>query len=263
MRLFYLLVFILLFLSSCNLASNNNSQTNSREEQEEISQNIFSDSMTEFTVNVIYETGAEPYTGNIGITANDTWDITRRSYEELFSTHTGRTITVPNSLTDMTEIPDQGKSTWSSEELLSLGESLSTALISNNKVTVNIILLEGKYNGSNSILGVHFPGSHFAFVFKDIVESVGGDGVTQRYVEQGTIVHEIGHLIGLVNNGVPMSTNHEDSTHPRHTSNDEGVMYWAVESSDNILTSISDIIVGNQLQLFGTQSLADGQAYHP
>jgi hypothetical protein len=53
-------------------------------------------------------------------------------------------------------------------------------------------------------------------------------------VEESVVVHEAGHILGLVNNGIPMQSPHEDTDpdHGRHHSSDQGsVMYWAVETS--------------------------------
>ncbi|WII72152.1 hypothetical protein QJS83_16945 [Bdellovibrio sp. 22V] len=223
---------------------------------------VFSDAVTDFSIQVFYETGAEPYVGNIGLTANQTWDITKSSYSALFSTHTGRTITVPTTLAQMTSIGTQNQSSWSSSQLISLGSTYAPSS-SATQSKVAVIFVKGLYDGNANILGVHFTGYPFVFVFKDVVTSVGGDPVSQRYVEQGTVVHEVGHAIGLVNLGLPMATDHEDQSHVHHTTDSDCVMYWAVASKSNVLTSIADFITGNQLNLFGSKALSDGRGYHP
>jgi hypothetical protein len=53
---------------------------------------------------------------------------------------------------------------------------------------------------------------------------------------RAVLVHEIGHALGLVDNGIPMVRNHEASTcddrpDSGHSSNSQSVMYCAVESS--------------------------------
>lgn len=256
MRFFNLLLTVLVFIAGCTKNGTSPEQTNQ-------STSVFSDTVTEFVIKVFYETGAEPYTGNIGLSGNDTWDITKESFSALFSTHTDRTLTIPSELNEMTSFGDQGKTTWTSSELIALGESLASPLLSDSVITLSILLIEGKLEGQDSVLGVHFGGYPFAFVFKDVVVGVGGTPASQRYVEQGTIVHEIGHAIGLVNNGLPMVNNHEDGEHPAHTSNENGVMYWKVESADNILDVITEFVTGSTLNLFGAQSLADGRNHHP
>lgn len=223
---------------------------------------VFSGSVGEFIVSVYYEAGAEPYTGNIGLTANDTWSVTKSSLQALFMNHVGRLVTVPTGLAGMNALPNQGKTVWTANELLNLAKSnmpVSTA----TEVAVGVYFVNGTLGGDNNILGVQFQGYPFAFIFKDVVVAAGGDGAAQRYIEQATVVHEIGHAIGLVNNGLPMYTPHEDAAHPKHSTNSDCVMYWAVEQRANILTTLAGFITGNQLNLFGAQSLDDGRTYHP
>lgn len=254
-------LFLVLFLGSCGSEDGAGSEAI----QNEITASIFSDSVTEFRVQVFYETGAAPREGPMsGIgSSGDVWDVTEASYQALFSEHTQRSIRVPKVLSEMTEINDQDKSSWSTEELVSLGESLTGEAVENNIAQIAVIFVEGTLGGNNSILGVHVTGTPFCFVFKDVAESVGGTDKQQEYVEQATVVHEIGHTIGLVNNGIPMVENHEDQEHQKHTTNEDGVMYWAVESSDQILDALLDAISGSDLNLFGNESLSDARSYHP
>ncbi len=246
-----------------NGCTRNQTTDGGRAMQQSISQNTFSDTVQNFNVNVFYETGAAPYVGTIGLTANQTWDITKTSYQALFQNHNGRTVAVPTTLAQMTQIPDQLRSSWTSNDLIQLGNQYAPALVNNRQIGVSVFFLNGTFEGDSNILGVHLTGVQYAFVFKDVVVNAGGDSVSQRYVEQATVVHEIGHTVGLVNNGVPMVTNHEDSAHSHHTTRTSCVMHWTVESRSNILTSIGGLILGNQLNLFGVESLQDGRGYHP
>lgn len=52
-----------------------------------------------------------------------------------------------------------------------------------------------------------------------------------KEVEEAVAVHEVGHILGLVNIGTPMVTPHEDPAHPGHSTNPDSVMYYAVETS--------------------------------
>lgn len=259
-RLLFIISMAFIFAHGCG--GGGSSSSGGETAQLSFVRSVFSDGVTDFSVQVFYETGAEPYVGNIGLTANQTWDITKSSYTALFSTHTGRTITVPSTLAQMTSIGTQNQSSWSSSQLISLGSTYAqTSSATQSKVTV--IFVKGLYEGNANILGLHFTGYPFVFVFKDVVTSVGGDPVSQRYVEQGTVVHEVGHAIGLVNLGLPMVTDHEDGSHVHHTTDTDCVMYWAVTSKSNVLNSLADFITGNQLNLFGSKALSDGRAYHP
>ncbi len=254
----FLSYFFILACSSPTSDSNNPASA-----QRTISNSVFADSKIEFKINVFYEASAAPYVGTIGITSNQTWEVTRSSYAALFQNHATRTITVPTTLAQMTSVVDQGKTTWTSAELLQFASTRAVALNIGSQVNINVFFVKGTFQGSTSTLGVQITGHPYAFVFKDVVTSTGGDSVSQRYVEQATVVHEIGHAIGLVNNGLPMAATHEDSAHVHHTTNSDCVMYWAVESNSSILSTIANFIIGNQLNLFGAESLQDGRSYHP
>lgn len=51
-------------------------------------------------------------------------------------------------------------------------------------------------------------------------------------VERSVLVHEAGHVIGLVNNGLPMVRPHEDPQDRHHSANSASVMWRAVDSFD-------------------------------
>lgn len=257
------LILLLVVTSATLSCQSQNAGQSSTLRQVAIGTQVFNDSVTEFNIHVFYEVGATPYTGAIGLSGNDTWDITRISYEDLFQNHPGRTVSVPSTLGQMTEIPDQNKGDWSSSSLEQLAKMHTPDLTAGTRVHISVIFLNGKFEGKSNVLGVQLNGHPYAFVFKDVVTGAGGDSVSQRYVEQATVVHEIGHAIGLVNNGVPMVDAHEDPSHSHHTTNTDCVMYWAVKSQEDILSSLANIILTNRLSLFGAESLQDGRTYHP
>jgi hypothetical protein len=226
-----------------------------------LSASVFSDKITDLEFRVFYESGATPYVGNVG-GGNATWDITKESFKSLFQNHS-RTVSVPSAVAQMTAIPDQNKTVWTDWELISLGLEITPTVIDGNNARISVIFVNGQLNGDPNIMGVQFGGYPFAFVFKDVVVSVGGGTLSQRYVEQATVVHELGHAVGLVNNGVPMQVAHEDPSHAKHSTNTDCVMFWQVESRGHILASLAAVIFGNKLNLFAAESLADGRGFHP
>lgn len=44
--------------------------------------------------------------------------------------------------------------------------------------------------------------------------------------------HEVGHLLGLVDLGSPMQTNHKDVAHGNHCNNSGCLMYYTSETTD-------------------------------
>lgn len=47
--------------------------------------------------------------------------------------------------------------------------------------------------------------------------------------EAAAVLHELGHLFGLVN-GTGEGEDREDKDHPRHARDEDSVMHWAVET---------------------------------
>ena len=211
----------------------------------------FSDRVTEFSVKVYYEDAAAPYAG-APLGGSNTWDITFQSFTELFKAHTARRITVPRELSAMTPIGRKNVSVWDEKQLTELAKNLATAEEPGQKVAL-VIFIHGNYQSEDAVLGLHFSGLRAAFIFKDNLQKFGGSDQFLRRMEQATVVHEVGHVVGLVNNGVPMAVPHEDAAHPHHSTDSLDVMYW------DIATVVSRT---NETNLFGKNSLADGQAYH-
>ncbi len=65
-------------------------------------------------------------------------------------------------------------------------------------------------------------------------------------------VHEFGHQLGLVDNGIPMQTPHDDPDHPPHCDNSKCMMYWL----NNGISLIANLING-EIPDFDDNCLAD------
>jgi hypothetical protein len=92
-------------------------------------------------------------------------------------------------------------------------------------------------------------------IFGDSVEEAKGPifgRPSAEEVENSVIVHEVGHLLGLVNIVYNSLEEHEDPEHPNHSSNDDSVMYWAIDS-----TSIGSIFSGELPDEFDQYDLQD------
>lgn len=85
---------------------------------------------------------------------------------------------------------------------------------------------------NGKVLGVHY-GTQSLALFKDSIDGSGPLGLSfgVEDVERSVLIHEFGHVLGLVNNGLKMTADHEDPEHPKHSTNKDSVMYWAVENT--------------------------------
>lgn len=240
---------LVMFVSSCGQRSK---ITDYAKQQDLDVAGYFSDSVTKFSVDVFYESTAEPYTGPIEDSPNNTWDITEQSFAELFKTHTRRQIFVPHQTTEMRTFPERHVQTWDEKQLIALATSI-TRVPTGSEQIANVIFIKGSYMGESTVLGIHFSGYKVAFIFKDNLKRFSGGTAFLRHIEQATVVHELGHVVGLVNNGLPMVQNHEDAVHPHHSLDSDDIMYW------DLIAAVSQI---KRLILFGKYSLADAQAFH-
>jgi hypothetical protein len=111
-------------------------------------------------------------------------------------------------------------------------------------------------SGSGKVLGLTYSTSSFA-VFQPNVRASPNLVVGASAVESAVVVHELGHVLGLVDAGTPMVQPHEDAAHAGHDASDACVMYWAIDTSD-VLTLIQNR--GAVPTQFDARCVADLQA---
>ena len=91
-------------------------------------------------------------------------------------------------------------------------------------------------------------------LFKDSIDDA--ENIFRRpsaeKIENSVLVHEAGHLLGLVNLVYTSPADHEDSDHPGHSNNEDSVMYWAIESA-----SISNFFDNELPTEFDSDDIAD------
>ena len=77
---------------------------------------------------------------------------------------------------------------------------------------------------------------------KTVHDNSGNLGQVNRTKLEATVnEHVMGHLLGLVNLGSPMQTNHQDAAHPNHCNNSNCLMYYASNTRD----ALGFLLTGN------------------
>lgn len=129
-------------------------------------------------------------------------------------------------------IPSPVKNAYDIESLREVEKDYRSHFSRRDELTVWIFFADAPYSTSNT-LGVVYGTTSFA-IFQDVVQdNSGGLGQPSQEVLETTVAeHEFGHLMGLVDAGTPMVTAHSANDH--HCSNNNCLMYYAVETLDII-----------------------------
>ncbi len=221
---------------------------------------VLSEPLTRVTIEVDYGPGAEPRTGGFG-PAEDLWELSQVNVEALFP---GVEVDVPHTLVEMQalgEVPEGDDGAFTAQELVDLSARVRDSLPGPGQATFHALFLDGRFADEDGIrdnvLGVSLRGTTIAAVFVPVVDGAALTEPTRAFVEQTTLIHELGHAIGLVNTGLDMVEPHEDADHPGHDVSDACVMYWANEGPSDLVEFVLRVIRDDSVVLFDGACQAD------
>ncbi|MBK24425.1 MAG: hypothetical protein CME70_10555 [Halobacteriovorax sp.] len=259
-----LVLMLFIFLTSCGTETAGGNKFIPSQQTSELLKVFFS-SMTQLNVGVFYEPGAEPFTQSF-ITGKKAWDVTEDNMKALYDQRSQSvTYSIPKDLNQMTALPSQNRAIWDYQSLVELNNSLSFGSSSGPTAEFSIIYVRGTFEGNSNVIGVSLTGTTIIAIFKDVVNSMTSSETqdVKNYVEQFTVVHELGHALGLVNNGVPLTSNHHDSAHGSHCSNSSCVMNWVNEGGKEFVDFIKNYIISGRNTAFGSECLQDVRSFNP
>jgi hypothetical protein len=224
---------------------------------------LYGDGIDTIAIEVDYMAGAEPYTGEV-LNFGDLWALFRTNAERLFQGR-GKTFIVPSELSDMEAIDVSGD-TFDVGAILDIADAHRDSPSEGSTATFYFVWLDGHYEKDgevqDGVLGVSIGGSGVVAMFKPVIESTGaGPGLNvEKFVEQATLVHEFGHAVGLVNNGVDITSAHHDEAHGAHCNNQDCVMYWQIEGTAGAIEFATQFALSSDAILFGSECLDDTAA---
>lgn len=129
-------------------------------------------------------------------------------------------------------VPSVGKQTITIEAIRDYERANRTSVASGSNLTLWIVMLDAEYSESTQsqkVLGVSYGASSLA-LFEPSLSSFTADGsLARNTLEKFVLSHEVGHVLGLVNNRTPMITPHQDTDHGAHCSNTKCLMYWQAQ----------------------------------
>lgn len=117
-----------------------------------------------------------------------------------------------------------------------------SAFTEGTTMAISVIYTNGKSSINPNTLGIAYRNTSVALLGKTIHENSGAVGQISRSKLEATVLeHELAHLLGLVDLGTQMQSNHKDSLHGNHCKNEKCLMYYSSEITD-ILGSLK---IGN------------------
>lgn len=143
------------------------------------------------------------------------------------------------------------RTTWSSADLRAVAEQHRSNHSDAETVAVYVLYLRGGFQDEEAI-GVAYNASAFAVFPEKWSGTLSQTLGSATAVERAVLVHEAGHLFGLVNLTYDSRFDREDPEHPGHSNERDSVMYWAIES-----TAIGQVFSGPPPDDFNEADRAD------
>ena len=129
------------------------------------------------------------------------------------------------------EIAASAKTVLSINEIADIEKRYRTVFTKNNTLAVHVLITNGDYDKANTLASSYWNTS-FCIFGKTVNDDLGSWGFTTLTQMLTTLFeHEFGHLMGLVNQGSPMQSNHIDPANGAHCINLQCLMYYDVEKS--------------------------------
>ena len=127
-----------------------------------------------------------------------------------------------------------------------------TAFTTGDQIALYVLYTNGNYPDAN-VLGAAYKNTSVVIFGKNIHDNSGGIGQASRTKLESTVLeHEMGHLLGLVDLGSTMQTNHKDAANGNHCNNSSCLMYYASETKD-----ILGFLITGSIPTFDANCLSD------
>ena len=152
----------------------------------------------------------------------------------------------------LSEIQWTGKDTLNKDEVLAIENEKRTRFAKDDQIAIYVLFTNGIHPG-NKILGMAYRNTSAVVYGKAINNhSTKAGKLTKQELETSVLLHEIGHLLGLVNKGTEPQSLHIHEIHHDHCNNKKCLMYHSVETK-----KLSSILVKGNIPVFDSSCIDD------
>jgi len=123
-----------------------------------------------------------------------------------------------------------GRSSWTENDVMDVQRRQRDRWSNRDEIVLYVLYVDGSFADDEKSLGVSFNSSMYTIFIEQIRGAAATPLVSAEAIERAVTVHEMGHVLALVNLGYRSPRNHEDPSHPGHSNNGDSVMYWAVDN---------------------------------
>lgn len=158
-------------------------------------------------------------------------------------------------------IPAQSFGTYTIDEVRQVEDEFRTQFNNGDTIAVFVLFTEEASDadeGNRVTLGTAYRNTSLVMFQNTIERLSGGIGQPGRVVTESAVYqHEFAHIMGLVNLGTPLQSQHEDADNAKHCNVDGCLMAAELEGG-----SIADMmgLMGNGIPQLDAQCIADLQA---
>lgn len=206
---------------------------------------------------VDYMNGAEPAVGNSP--GFDIWSIVEDNARAVLGDD--KHYVVPHTLDDMTQLSAVHAAQFNTDDVIRYAQSFRDLQDGDGITTFYVIWLDGKFTEDNvvkdSTLAINVEGTNIIAMFKKAIENA--DGYNHALLEQVVLVHEVGHAVGFVDDGIPMVDDHRHHDKSGHHCHNEACVMFPSGAKDNA-ARLRRESADEGLILFDDACLADAAA---
>jgi hypothetical protein len=213
---------------------------------------LFGPATRHVLVEIVYGPDAEPITVRPDGTL--LFERTRHNLERVFA-GANKTVEIPTRLADMRLVPEITDDPISRDDAISLGIRLRSAVPDDETAVIVVVFLPGSFSDNPPLWGDTASYNGVTALAIGRMRSFFGVTGFEGDREQVLLIHELGHEVGLVDAGLPMTAPHlDDGDGGSHCTNPLCVMHTGAGQHS---MSRPGFFGDDGTILFGDECLAD------